>query len=112
VVLGVGAPLATRTTLPRFVPRRGRSLRSAVGDICSRFYDAEGRPVAFPGSERLMATPLERLPKIPVSIALATGEEKVPSIVAGASAGYFNELVTDQATAMALAEATGEQPRQ
>jgi DNA-binding transcriptional regulator LsrR (DeoR family) len=108
VVLGVGAPLATRTTLPRFVPRRAGSLRGAVGDICSRFYDREGQPVEFPGSERLMATPLERLPKIPVSIALATGAEKVPAILAGAAARYFNELVTDQATATALVAAAEE----
>jgi len=110
VVLGVGAPLATRTTLPRFVPRRVRSLRSSVGDVCSRFYDRDGRPVAFPGSERLMATSLERLPMIPVSIALATGEHKVPAILAGAAARYFNQLVTDQPTAIALAEATSGQP--
>jgi DNA-binding transcriptional regulator LsrR (DeoR family) len=57
-----------------------------------------------------MATPLEQLPKIPVSIALATGEHKVPALLAGAAARYFNELVTDHATALALAEAAGEEP--
>jgi DNA-binding transcriptional regulator LsrR (DeoR family) len=105
VLLGVGAPLSTRTTLPRFVPEAAGSLRTAIGDICSRFYDREGRPVEFPGSERLVATPLERLREIPVSIALAAGAEKVPGIRAAAAAGYFNELVTDAATAAALADA-------
>lgn len=102
VILGVGAPLTTRTRLPRFVPAAAHNLREAVGDICSRFYDRAGDPVPFPGSERLMATRLERLREIPTAIALAAGTAKVPSILAAASAGYFNELVTDAATARAL----------
>jgi DNA-binding transcriptional regulator LsrR (DeoR family) len=101
-VLGVGAPPATRTTLPRFVPSDTRVLRSAVGDICSRFYDHDGDPVEFPGSERLIATSLERLRNIPVSIALAAGASKVPSLLAAARAGYFNQLVTDPETALAI----------
>jgi DNA-binding transcriptional regulator LsrR (DeoR family) len=101
-VLGVGAPLSTRTTLPRFVPSDTRVLRTAVGDICSRFYDSDGELVAFPGSERLIATSLERLREIPTTIALAAGREKVPSILAAARAGYFNQLVTDPETAVAV----------
>jgi DNA-binding transcriptional regulator LsrR (DeoR family) len=101
-VLGVGAPLSTRTTLPRFVPSDTRVLATAVGDICSRFYDRDGEPVAFPGSERLIATSLERLRDIPVTIALAAGASKVPSLLAAARAGYFNQLVTDSETALAL----------
>jgi DNA-binding transcriptional regulator LsrR (DeoR family) len=101
-VLGVGAPLTTRTTLPRFVPRDTRVLRMAVGDICSRFYDRDGKAVPFPGSDRLIATSLERLREIPVTIALAAGASKVPSILAAARAGYFNQLATDPETAIAV----------
>jgi DNA-binding transcriptional regulator LsrR (DeoR family) len=102
VVLGIGAPLGTRTRLPRFVPATAGNLGEAVGDICSRFYDRSGDAVAFPGSERLMATRLEHLREIPTAIALAAGAAKVPSILAAARARYFNELVTDAATARAL----------
>jgi DNA-binding transcriptional regulator LsrR (DeoR family) len=101
-ILGVGAPLTTRTHLPGFVPTVTPALREAVGDICSRFYDGAGRPVPFPGSDRLMAMTLERLAEVPVTIALAAGVEKVPSILAAAGAGYFNELVTNVETAQAL----------
>jgi DNA-binding transcriptional regulator LsrR (DeoR family) len=101
-LLGVGAPLTTRTTLPRFVPSDTRVLSTAVGDICSRFYDRDGSPVEFPGSERLIATSLERLQDIPVTIALAAGASKVPSLLAAARARYFNQLVTDPETALAL----------
>jgi DNA-binding transcriptional regulator LsrR (DeoR family) len=101
-ILGVGAPLTTRTTLPRFAPSDTRVLSTAVGDICSRFYDRDGNPVEFPGSERLIATSLERLQEIPVTIALAAGSSKVPSLLAAARARYFNQLVTDPETAWAL----------
>jgi DNA-binding transcriptional regulator LsrR (DeoR family) len=106
-VLGVGAPPLSRASLPRFIASDTSSLREAVGDVCSRFYDASGAGVAFPGSERLIATSFERLREIPTTIALAAGEVKVPSILTGAASGYFNQLVTDSATALALLDAVG-----
>jgi len=101
-VLGVGGPPLTRTSIPRFVPTDALPLRAAVGDVCSRFYDRDGAPVSFPGIERLVATPLEILRGIPVTIAVAVGQAKVPSLVAGARGGYFNQLVTDAPTADAI----------
>lgn len=104
-VMGVGAPPLTRTSLPRFMASDIRVLRASVGDVCSRFYDADGTPVAFPGSERLIATELGTLRDIPATIAVAAGEAKLPGIVAGARAGYFKQLVTDVPTAVALLSA-------
>lgn len=101
-VMGVGAPPLTRTSLPRFMASDISVLRASVGDVCSRFYDADGAPVPFPGSERLIATGLETLRDIPATIAVAAGENKAPGIVSGARAGYFKQLVTDVATAEAL----------
>ena len=101
-VLGLGAPLLLRESIPRFVPTDAVSLRAAVGDICSRFYDRDGATVPFPGLERLVATPVEMLKRIPVSVAVAVGYTKVPGIVAGARGGYFNHLVTDAPTAAAI----------
>lgn len=106
-IVGVGAPPLTRTSLPRFVPYDAGSLHQAVGDVCSRFYDRSGRPVPWPGSERLIATSLEVLGAIPTCIAVAAGPDKVPSILAGATAGWFNQLVTDAGTATALVGAAG-----
>ena len=106
VVLGVGGAPLTRASIPGFVPTDAVSLREAVGDVCSRFYDRDGRPVAFPGNDRLMAIGLEVLQRVPVGIAVAFGAEKVGGIVAGARAGYFNELVTDTSTAELLSRAT------
>jgi DNA-binding transcriptional regulator LsrR (DeoR family) len=109
-VLGVGAPPLTRHSIPRFVPTDALSLRSAVGDVCSRFYDRDGAAVSFPGLERLVATPLEMLRNIPVSIAVAVGQTKVPSLIAGARGGYFTQLVTDSPTAAAILASVAEEP--
>lgn len=109
-VIGVGAPPLSRTSLPAFVPTDAVSLRAAVGDVVSRFYDSEGREVAFPGSDRLMATPLDVLARIPVVIAVAAGPEKVNSILVAARAKYFNRLVTDIDTAQALLAAAARSP--
>lgn len=106
VVLGVGAPPLTRQSLPRFMALDMASLRASVGDVCSRFYDSDGRPVRFPGSDRLVAIDFDALRRIPVSIAVAYGLEKVPAIVTGAHARYFNQLVTDVPTATALLAAS------
>jgi DNA-binding transcriptional regulator LsrR (DeoR family) len=106
-VVGIGAPPRTRRSLPQFVPRDPGLLHLAVGDICNHFFDAAGRPTPFPGSERLLAISEEALRSLPTSIAVAAGETKVPSIRAGAKAGFFTELVTDPWTAEALLTSSG-----
>jgi len=98
-LMGVGAPPLLRSDIPQFVPTASSSLRSAVGDVCSRFFDRNGDPVAFEGSERLIAVELEALRHIPVTVGVAVGREKVESIIAAARGGYFNRLVTDPGTA-------------
>ena len=104
-VVGVGAPPLSRSSIPAFVPTDAVSLRAAVGDVVSRFFDVDGREVGFPGSERLMVTPLELLRKIPVVIAVAAGQQKVNAILVAARAGHFNRLVTDFETADLLLSA-------
>lgn len=101
-LIGVGAAPLSRTSIPAFVPLDAPSLRSAVGDVTSRFYDAEGAPVPFPGDDRLFAVELETLRGLPASIAVAAGPEKVAAIIAGARGGYFDRLATDAATGAAI----------
>jgi DNA-binding transcriptional regulator LsrR (DeoR family) len=103
-LMGVGAPPLMRSDIPQFVPTRSNSLRAAVGDVCSRFYDRDGDEIPFEGSDRLIAVELEALRHVPVTIAVAVGGDKVSSIIAGARGGYFNQLVTDPSTAAAILE--------
>lgn len=101
-VLGVGAPALTRASMPAFFQDQDAWVRQAVGDICTRFYDDDGRPLAFPGSERLIATSHDLLRRIEATIAVAVGPAKIPSLLAATRACWFNTLVTDSATAVAL----------
>lgn len=102
VLAGVGSPPPLRAQTPSFLQTGAPSLRQAVGDLCSRFYNRAGEPVPFPGSDRLIALELEQLQAIPAVIAVAAGTEKATSIAVGARAGYFNQLVNDPTTAADL----------
>lgn len=106
-VVGVGAPPSGRTSLAATVPREAPVLRSAVGDVCTRFYDSEGHAMPFPGWERLVAIDHDTLRAIPTCIAVAAGADKVAALAAGARAGWFSHLVTDAPTALALLTMTG-----
>jgi DNA-binding transcriptional regulator LsrR (DeoR family) len=105
-IVGVGSAPLMRQMMPALMPRDADSLRQAVGDVCMRVYDRNGDPITYPGSERLVAARPEELRRIPSTIAVAVGAEKVLSIVAGAKGGYFNQLVTDTPTAEGLVAAT------
>jgi DNA-binding transcriptional regulator LsrR (DeoR family) len=65
VLAGVGSPPPLRAQTPSFLQTGAPSLRQAVGDLCSRFYNRAGEPVPFPGSDRLIALELEQLQAIP-----------------------------------------------
>ena len=100
--MGVGRPLS-RASIPDFLPIGASSLRDAVGDVFSRFYDRNGEAVSFPGVERMISTSrFETVRSIPVTIAVAAGNEKILSLAVGAKAGYFSQLVTDVGTARGL----------
>jgi DNA-binding transcriptional regulator LsrR (DeoR family) len=100
VLTGVGAPPLLRSDAPQFVNlTTSPDLIEAVGDVCSRFYNRAGQPVAFAGSERLIAVEMETLRSIPTVIAVAAGPDKAAPIIAAARAKLFSQLVTDPRTA-------------
>lgn len=110
VVVGIGEPYQGRAALTSVVPRDETALLPAVGDINLHFYDIGWHPVSYPGSELLVRPPRALLTALPTSIAMAAGERKAPSILAGARAGLYTTLLTDEPTAqavLALAAATG-----
>ncbi len=101
-LVGFGAPPISRAQLPQFIAPAAPMLVAAAGDVCSRMYNRAAEPVEFSGSDRLIAVDLAILQSIPVVIAVAAGPDKVGSIIVGARAGYFNQLVTDPQTAESI----------
>jgi deoxyribonucleoside regulator len=76
----------------------------AVGDICGRFYDAQGRVCASEFDERTLAIELEKLKSKELSVAVAGGLHKVEAILGMLRGRYCNVLITDAETANGLLE--------
>lgn len=76
----------------------------AVGRLCGRFIDAEGRVVAPSLSQRILGPTLSDLRRIKRTVLVASGTELLPVIRAALVNRYANHLVTDVETAAALAE--------
>lgn len=74
----------------------------AVGDICLRFFDAQGQPVMTPLNERVVGISLEQLKKVQRSVGIAGGKRKTAAIQGALAGGWINVLITDHFTARRL----------
>ncbi|RXJ02173.1 sugar-binding transcriptional regulator [Anaerobacillus alkaliphilus] len=80
-----------------------KSIRSsAVGDICSRFFDKEGNICNEHLNARTLGIELDELKKKEHSILVAGGAAKIEGIYGALKGNYANVLVTDQYTAKFL----------
>ena len=77
----------------------------AVGDVCYRFFDDQGRLVRSELDDRVMGIPPERLRSIPRRVGIAGGERKLSAIRAALLGGWVNVLITDLSMARRLLEA-------
>ncbi|WIY83239.1 sugar-binding domain-containing protein [Propionimicrobium sp. PCR01-08-3] len=77
--------------------------RGAVGDVCLRYFDSNGDPVASSFDERVVGVTLAELRQIPRRIAVAGGAEKITAIRAALRGGIITTLVTDLGVARELA---------
>ena len=73
-----------------------------AGDICSRFFDAQGNVCSDVINDRTIGIELEDLRHKDKSILVAGGQRKIDAIKAALIGKYANILVTDQFTAQAL----------
>ncbi|MPV51001.1 MarR family transcriptional regulator [Pseudactinotalea sp. HY160] len=71
----------------------------AVGDICLRFFDAQGAAVRSSIDERVLGIDSTQLLGIPRRIAMAVGHRKVEAIRGALLGGWANIMITDVATA-------------
>lgn len=76
--------------------------RGAVGDLCLRFFDRNGRPVSTPLDKCVIGMQLEQLRKVNRCIGVAGGRGKVAAIRGALKGGLVNGLITDRATAERL----------
>jgi DNA-binding transcriptional regulator LsrR (DeoR family) len=77
--------------------------RGAVGDVCLRFFDANGSPVASEVDRRVIGVTLEQLRRVERSVGVAGGARKYAAIRGALLGGWVNVLITDHVTAERLA---------
>ena len=76
----------------------------AVGDICLRFFDADGIPVSTDFNERVVGISREDLMNVPRRVGVAGGERKYRAIRGCILGSWVNVLITDTQTAKKLLE--------
>jgi DNA-binding transcriptional regulator LsrR (DeoR family) len=79
--------------------------KGAVGDICLRFYDVDGREVNGNLDTRVIGIDLASLSRVPRSVALCGGKRKFAAILGALRGKWVNTLITDQYTAQRLLKA-------
>ncbi len=87
-------------------PAEAESLktRGVVGDILSRFIDANGNIVDHDLDQRTIGASLDSCRGRNLAIGVAAGVHKTPSVLACLRAKYINALITDEMTARSLLE--------
>ncbi len=78
--------------------------QGAVGYLCARFLDLNGRPVPTPFDGRTIGLTLEEIRRIPYVFAVAGGVLKAKAILAALRSGVVDILVTDKGAAVAALE--------
>jgi DNA-binding transcriptional regulator LsrR (DeoR family) len=82
----------------------------AVGDVCGRHFDLQGRPVAPSFDARIMAIGAQELGMVTLRLGVACGVAKAVAMLGALRSRYLNALVTDSDAAAKLLRLAG-QPR-
>ena len=76
--------------------------KTVVGDILYQLYFSDGSSDLSRSQMDMIAIDIQRLKAVPNSILAANGREKIKAIAYALKIGFFNILVTDEATAQDL----------
>jgi DNA-binding transcriptional regulator LsrR (DeoR family) len=101
VLYGIGGPAWTAAELGAATVH-DLETAAAVGEILVSPFDLEGRFVGDALSTRVIAFDARQLRRVPVGIAVASGDGKVRPILGALRSGVVRTLVTDVATAEAV----------
>ena len=105
-VLGIGSP--TMKESDRWKDFYGQDVfqfvteNKVVGDVVSRFYDAQGHHIESELDSRIIGIDTTDLKRVRYKIGIAESRDKVPAIIGAIRGGYVNVLVTTQDTAREL----------
>ena len=117
-LVGIGATEPSRALASSgniFSPQELKLLaaKGAVGDICLRFFDIEGKLVVTELNDRVISMDLDQLRSVRRIVGVAGGRRKTNAIMGAVVGRLINVLITDLGTAermlagAAVAEAAG-----
>ena len=103
-LVGIGAPSPRASSLLRagYLNREVLThmrAQGAVGNVCARHFDAQGRVLDIELNQRVVGIDLEALHSIDHVIGVAAGKAKAAAILGALRGGHVNVLVTDDETA-------------
>lgn len=106
-IVGIGAVAGADSTYytahPVSADERQNLYKSGVrSEFLGHLIQQDGSLSGNTYNSRLVSLPPQDLSRVPVSIAIASGTEKIEPVLAALNGGYFNTLVTDELTATAL----------
>ncbi len=104
-VVGVGLPHRVNSPDASAATSSERALTAAAGDVIRHYFDSHGNLIDWEGEARMIAVSVEQLRRIPLTIGVASGEEKAAAIIGAARSGLISALVTDARTAEAVVAA-------
>lgn len=73
-----------------------------VGDMCGRFFDADGSAIGPPAADRVIGITLEELVRVPTVVGLAAGVAKAAGALAALRTGAVNVPIFDIRLACAV----------
>jgi deoxyribonucleoside regulator len=76
--------------------------KQAVGDICARYFNLNGEFIKDDYYDRIVGIPVENLQKTPKVICIASGPEKILSILGAVRTGIVDIFICDEQTAKAV----------
>ncbi len=87
-------------------PEMTRELQAAgaVGEICGRFFNADGQECATRWANRVVSIRFDELRKIPLVLAIACGRDRAAAITAACCGGLISGLLIDEGGARAVLE--------
>lgn len=107
-LVGIGVPNSTSAIMATGYYNRAEMERmrekSVAGDICMQFYDIKGNTAPFKFDNNVVGIEIKKLRRVPHSIGVACGIEKVNAIKGAINGKYINTLVTDVECARKLIE--------
>lgn len=74
----------------------------AIGDICARYFTIEGQFIIDEYYHHIIGIPAEQLKKAQKIICIASGLEKIPSILGALNSGLIHTFISDEQTIKAV----------